>query len=120
MSILIVDDDVDVREFLEIFIKEEGYRVDIANDGKIALSLLNQNKYKVVFLDLKMPDLNGVETLRHIKERYPDVVVVIITGEKHCKREKKAREIGVFEVVHKPFTLDRMREVLKRVYEKRK
>ncbi len=113
MNILIVDDDIDVQTFLEHFLRVEGYTVYSAGDGREALCKLKEKVHNMVFLDLKMPNLNGVEVLRHIKEHYPDIVVVVITGEKYCENEKKAKEIGVFSVIHKPFKLEKVRQVIK-------
>ncbi len=114
MNILVVDDDIDVQTFLEHFLRAEGYTVHSAGDGREALCKLKEKIHNMVFLDLKMPDLNGVETLKYIKEHYPGIVVVVITGEKYCDKEEKVREIGgVFDIIHKPFKLDTVRQVIK-------
>jgi len=118
MNILVVDDDPDVQEFLELFLKGEGYAIDIVNSGKDALSMLEGKKYDVVLLDLKMPFLNGVETLGHIKQSNYDVKVIVITGEKECEKEKAVKKIGVFSIVHKPFKLVEIRKILKMACEK--
>ncbi len=113
MNILVVDDDIDVQTFLEHFLRAEGYTVHSAGDGREALCKLKEKVHNMVFLDLKMPNLNGVEVLKYIKEYYPGIVVVVITGEKYCENDKKAREIGVFDIIHKPFKLDTVRQVIK-------
>lgn len=118
MSILIVDDDIDVQTFLEHFLRAEGYTVYSAGDGREALCKLKEEVHNMIFLDLKMPDLNGVEVLMYIKEHYPGIVVVVITGEKYCGKEERVREIGVFSVIHKPFKLEKVRQVIKDAIEK--
>ena len=89
-KILIVDDDPNVRDFLKLFLKFKGYRdVRTADKGQDALEAVKKEDLRLVLLDIMLPDLNGVEVLRQVKETNPDVSVIMITG---YPDEEKARE----------------------------
>jgi DNA-binding response OmpR family regulator len=113
MNVLIIDDDADVKEFLSGFVKNEGHLADAASDGEVALSFLKENKYELVLLDLKMPELNGVETLRYIRKSYADIPVVIITAEKECESIKAVKKMGIIDIIYKPFNIEDIRHALK-------
>jgi CheY-like chemotaxis protein len=79
-SILLVDDDPGIRESMQAILMLQGYEVDLASSGSKALELCAQNYYDVVLLDILMPGMNGIETLRQIKRRYPGIRAIMITG----------------------------------------
>ena len=105
--ILIVDDDPNVRDFLKLFLKFKGYRdVRTADKGQDALEAVKKEDLRLVLLDIMLPDLNGVEVLRQVKETNPDVSVIMITG---YPDEEKARELlkqGAYDYIVKPFDLN--------------
>src|SRR3989338_221817 len=106
-NILIVDDDPNVRDFLKLFLKFKGYRdVRTADKGQDALEAVKKEDLRLVLLDIMLPDLNGVEVLRQVKETNPDVSVIMITG---YPDEEKARELlkqGAYDYIVKPFDLN--------------
>ena len=106
-KILIVDDDPNVRDFLKLFLKFKGYRdVRTADKGQDALEAVKKEDLRLVLLDIMLPDLNGVEVLRQVKEAKPDVSVIMITG---YPDEEKARELlkqGAYDYIVKPFDLN--------------
>src|SRR3989338_4837730 len=90
-KILIADDDPNVLDFLKLFLKFKGYRdVRSADNGRDALEAVKKEDLRLVLLDIMLPDLNGVEVLRQVKEAKPDVSVIMITG---YPDEEKAREL---------------------------
>jgi len=79
-SLLIADDDPLVQVTLKYCLEEAGHRTAVANDGREALAYLEQNQVDTIFLDVFMPDKDGLETLLEIKRRFPHVRVIVMTG----------------------------------------
>ena len=107
--ILIADDDPQVREILKIFLTKQGYHVDEAENGAQALSMLDNALPDLVFLDIVMPDLSGIETLRWIRRKYPDLNVIIMTGMNQEEVWKKAMLSGATDYMTKPFSYEQLR-----------
>lgn len=80
MKILVVDDELNIREALKEFLTKEGYEVSTAEDGRVALEKFKTDKYDIVFMDVKMPGIDGVEAFRQIKQTNPETKVIIISG----------------------------------------
>ncbi len=104
--ILIVDDDNAVRDFLKRYLLQKGFTQVIAvGSGEEALKQMAVVDIKLVFLDVKMPDLNGIEVLRGIKKIKKDVGVIMITGYPEEAITKQAIEEGAYDYIVKPFDL---------------
>jgi two-component system nitrogen regulation response regulator NtrX len=106
--ILIADDQTAVREELAYAMQFEGYRTAEAPDGEAALALLEQGDVGVVLLDIKMPGLDGLQVLQRIRERWPGVPVVMITGHGDIETAVVAIKNGAFDFLPKPFDSDRV------------
>ena len=105
-KILIVDDDLTVRDFLELFFKKKGYQdIQKAQTAKEGLELLEKNHIKLVLLDIRLPDMDGIEVLKKIKERKPGVGVIMITGFPEEAIAKEAMHKGAYDYIIKPFDL---------------
>lgn len=78
--ILVVDDEVDVRDLVKTFLEDAGYVVTCCGDGYTALSEISKGSYDLVFLDVMMPDLDGLATLRKIRQLNPRLKIVVMTG----------------------------------------
>lgn len=105
-KILIVDDDESVNDFLMKFLQRKGYpAVQSVNTGKDALELIKKEDIKLVLLDIKLPDMNGIEILSKIKEVKKDVDVVMITGFPEEETAKEALKLGAYDYIMKPFDL---------------
>ena len=100
---LVVDDDEIIREYLPAVLEDVGYTVLTASNGKEALAVMKNVIPDVILLDLEMPVMDGPETLRHIKEDYPDIHIVIVTGFADSDLMKRALKWAPFSVVRKPF-----------------
>jgi DNA-binding NtrC family response regulator len=107
--LLLVDDDSLIVNSLSEFLRIEGYNVDTASDGAHATDLLAVNHYNVVITDVNMPRANGLELLRTIKNNYPDVVVLVITGYGTIENAVEAVKMGAFEYLTKPIIDDEIR-----------
>ena len=101
-SILIVDDELGVRESLRILLKPY-YDIYTAPDGEAALNIIKERKIHLITLDLNMPKLSGIETLREIRKIDGEVPVIIITGYGTQKDEGEALLYGVKAFIAKPF-----------------
>ncbi|MFO0732428.1 MAG: response regulator [Nitrospiraceae bacterium] len=106
-SILVVDDEVMVRDLLVRFLSLRGYRVHAAQDGREALRMIDQLKPDLIMLDLMMPEMNGVEVLRILKEKEYPGGTIILTGNQHEDMLGTAWGLGPQEVLPKPVDLER-------------
>lgn len=103
MKILIVDDSSLSRRILTKIISREGREIIEANNGLAAIELFSIEKPDLVFLDLNMPDLPGLEVLKNIKEINPEAKIVVATADLQEITKKLALESGAFAIINKPF-----------------
>jgi CheY-like chemotaxis protein len=103
-KVLVVDDDPVVGKSIDRILSSRGYAVIAAAGGEEALDRLAREDYDVVYTDIKMPGMSGLEVARHIKESRPWLPVVIVTGYGNDENEAEAREIGVNGFLRKPLS----------------
>ena len=118
--ILVIDDEEAMRDSCRQTLLREGNKVEVAEDGIIGLAVLEKESFDVVILDLKMPGLSGMEVLKKIKEKDPEIVVIVITGYATVDSAVEAMKSGAYDFVPKPFTPDSLRVIVRRALEKRK
>ena len=104
--ILIVDDEANIRKSLEGILTDEGYSCALASDGADALSKLRSLHPSLVLLDIWMPGMDGIETLRHIKELQPRTPVIMMSGHATISTAIKATKVGASDFVEKPLELE--------------
>jgi len=107
-TILIVDDEEGIRRALQGILEDEGYRVTTANDGIDALASVQQEIPDLVLLDIWMPRLDGLDTLQRLKELYPDLAVVMISGHGTIETAVKSTKLGAFDFIEKPLSLEKV------------
>ncbi len=107
--ILVVDDEESIREFLEIMLKKEGYEVSTAEDGQKAKEVLQKKSFDMVISDLQMPNVTGIELLKHVKDSYPETVFMLITAFGTTETAVEAMKMGAYDYVTKPFKIDEVR-----------
>ena len=107
-TILIVEDDASFRRILEYRLTEEGYKTTVAEDGKKALELFSEFRYQVVVTDLNLPEINGEEVLRQIKQQSPDTPVIILTAFGSIESAVEAMRLGAFHYLTKPVNGDEL------------
>ncbi|MFH1288974.1 MAG: HD domain-containing phosphohydrolase [bacterium] len=112
-NILIVDDELYARETLRQVLKDT-YNTSIACSGKEALSKLYNDKYDLVTVDLRMPEMDGIDTLKAIKIGNPDIEVIVVTGFGTLETAKEAMRYGAFDYITKPFDADEVDRVVKK------
>lgn len=105
-KILVIDDEAIVRISCERALGQEGYEVTSAASGREGLDFLEKNKFGLVLLDLKMPDIDGVEVLNTINRKWPDTKVIMITGYSTVEIAVQALRLGAYNFIEKPFTPD--------------
>jgi DNA-binding response OmpR family regulator len=105
-KILVVDDDPEVRMATRDFLTSKGHDVTLAEDGVQALKLLAAAKADVVLLDVAMPGMDGMETLRRIVASYPNLPVIMVTANADIEITSKVLQLGAADYVPKPFDLD--------------
>ena len=102
LPILIVDDDPDAGTILAKLFAAFGYEADVARVGETALRLIEQKHFGIAIIDYRMPDMNGVELLRRMREVHPDLAAIFLTGYTTIDIVYPAIEAGVLRVLSKP------------------
>ena len=120
VGILIVDDELVVRDSLYNWFIEDGYRVDTAEDAKKALGKLQGNTWDIVLLDIKMPGMDGMELQKRINEIDPNIIVIMITAYASVDTAVQALKEGAFDYITKPFDPDDMGHLIRNAVAQRK
>ncbi len=107
-SILIVDDEPSILKSLSGILTDEGFEITTASNGYEALKIINTESPDLVLLDIWMPGIDGIETLKEIKKNYPFVQVVIITGHGTIETAIKSTKLGAFDLIEKPLSIDKV------------
>ncbi len=118
--ILVVDDELFVRELLLEFLSSEGYEVSLADSGEKAVKLMQSEPADVVLVDLKMPGIDGIETLRQIKKTAPNTLSIVMTGYPTIDSSIEALRCGAYDYVVKPFKLNDLKSSIERALEEYK
>jgi len=107
ITVLIVDDEKNLTLAMRRLLSAEGYKTETAGSGVIALETVKEKKFDVIFLDVNMPDMNGLETFKKLKKLTPKSAVIMITGYGKTLKAlvEEARELGVRTVIDKPFKI---------------
>ncbi len=119
IKILVVDDEA---EFVELFVKrlqKRSFQVASAQSGQEALGWLDKNSVDIVILDIKMPGMNGIETLKEIKKRQPFVEVLILTGHGSIESSLQGIHHGAYDCIMKPFDMKDLLYKVQKAYERR-
>ncbi len=114
-TILIVDDERDIRELLEGFFSSLGYKTLTAGDLNQTVFILNREQPDIVFLDIVLPGINGLEILQLLKKVDKDIIVVMMSGYATESKAKSALQIGAFDYLSKPFDLSHVKDMLKMI-----
>ncbi len=105
--ILIAEDEKNQRDLLEGFLKKEGFSVDAVSNGREALQTLENNFFDIVLLDYKMPELDGLHTLKEVRQRYPELPVVMMTAYGTVETAVASMKEGALDYLTKPIELRR-------------
>jgi DNA-binding NtrC family response regulator len=119
-EILFVDDDRGILDLVREYLSEIGYRVEVVDNGMEALERIKAHPYAIVFTDIKMPDIDGLELLSAIKEYRPETEVIIVTGHGSMESAIKAMKHGSYDYLQKPFKLNVLKIIIDRILEAKK
>ena len=115
-KILVIDDEDIVRLSCSRTLVPEGYELKMAKNGPEGLKILEEEEFDLVLTDLKMPNMDGIEVLGTIKQRWPNTEVVIVTGYQTVETAVKAIKLGAFDYIEKPFTPDTLTATVSNVF----
>ena len=118
MKILVVDDERAIRNSLKEILGDEGYDVDIAEDGATAVSMAEKERYDVIFCDIKMPNLEGTEVLEKLRADGVDAAIVMISGHGDIDTAVECIKKGAFDFIQKPLDLNRILITIKNATER--
>src|SRR5438445_10341045 len=119
-NIVIAEDQDRLREKIGNFYQQEGYKVTTAACGEEGMEKLAREKFSIVVSDVKMPGIDGFQLARHIREKYPDTDVILITAFGNIRQAVEAMKLGASEYVTKPFQPEAIRLVSEKLIEKRR
>lgn len=117
--VLLVDDETEFLETLVKRLRKRKLDVEAASSGKDALNALRNSPVDVVVLDVKMPDMDGIETLKEIKKIQPSVEVIMLTGHASVEVAMQGMELGAFDYLMKPMDIDELLYKLQDAYKKK-
>lgn len=116
-KILVADDELSMRQFLEILLKKEGHEVVCAADGQEALSRFGAEGFDLLISDIKMPKVDGLDLLRKVKEQRPTLAVIMVTAYASPEDAIAAMKAGAFDYLTKPFKLEEIKSVIQNALE---
>ena len=112
-SVLVVDDNEDLLDTFSLILKRRGFDVDTAPDGVVAVDKFKTGHFDVILMDIVMPEMNGVEAFRRIREINPEAKVILMTAYSEEELIEMALNEGAHCVIHKPLRIDRMIKLIK-------
>ena len=118
-KILVADDEQSMREFLDIMLKKEGYKVSLASNGEEVLKLTERDIFDLVLMDIRMPKLDGISALKKIKAISPETIVIMITAYASADTAIKAMKEGAYDYITKPFKVEEIKLIIKNALEKK-
>lgn len=118
--VLIVEDDTNVRDFCVRLLRMNGYQVVAAEHGRMAMEILGETRYDLVFTDLQMPEMGGIELLQQMRQRYPETDAIVFTAHATVETARQALKLGAFDYLTKPVTVDDLERTVRRAMEWRR
>lgn len=113
-SIVVVDDDQGILDSFDVMLGDD-YPLDMVRDANLALDIFAAKKPRLIFLDIKMPGLNGIDLLKQLRQAGTDAAVVIVTALPQDHYEEMAHQYGVYRYLRKPLDVDEVEEITRRV-----
>jgi DNA-binding NtrC family response regulator len=116
--ILIADDERHIAEGLQMLLTDDGFEVEVANDGQAAWKMVENGDYALVLADLRMPEVDGLELFSRMREAGVGSEIIIITGKGSVESAKEAMRQGAYDYLEKPLKIDRLKELIPKAVEK--
>ncbi len=111
-SILIVDDEIHVRDGLSEILQQDGFHVETASDGKEALALAMNKEFDLMISDIKMPEMDGLQVLDKIQKINPQIRVIMVTAFGDVQTYLKSMQLGAHEYINKPIRIEELKRVI--------
>jgi two-component system, OmpR family, response regulator len=118
--VLLADDEVAFTNNIAKLLTKRGYEVTVVNDGENAVRVVEEQDFDVAILDLKMPGIDGIETLRQVKRRRPFLEVIMLTGHGSVESGIQGMNLGAFDYAMKPILLDDLLEKIAEAYQRKR
>lgn len=118
-KILVADDEKSMREFLDIMLKKEGYKVTLASNGEEVMKLIEKDIFDLALVDIRMPRQDGISVLKRIKSISPETVVIVITAYASADTAIKAMKEGAYDYIMKPFKIEEIKLIIQNALEKK-
>lgn len=113
-KLLVVDDEIDICDFVKNFFQERGYNVSTALNGEDALAIVKNDRPELVLLDIKMQGMDGIATLKHIRDIDKDLKVIMVTANEDQDKMDEACRLGACEYITKPLVLDHLEQTVEK------
>lgn len=117
IRVLVVDDEPDFLKLIERRLTRRNLHVDTVTNGRAALAFLQDNPVDVVILDVRMPGLSGIDTLKDIRKRFRDCEVIMLTGHGSVQSGIEGISLGAYDYILKPFSIDNLLERIRSAHE---
>jgi len=110
--ILVIDDELSMREVLELMLTREGYRISCAESGFSAIKMIKKNHFDLLLCDIRLGDITGLDVLRASKKKNPDTVVIMISAYTTAETAVEAMNEGAYDYVPKPFDIEELKQTI--------
>lgn len=118
-NVLIVDDEEDFRETIVKRLRNRNLEVEGVESGEAALKAVDNQNFDVIVLDVRMPGMDGIETLKELKKKKPHIEVIMLTGHASVESGIQGMQLGAFDYVMKPVPLDELLDKMRQAYERK-
>lgn len=115
-KLLIVDDEKDIREWAAKFFRKRKIEVLTASSGEEAIEIVGRERPAAMLLDITMEGIDGIETLRRIREVDKDIKVVMVTGSEDKEARNQTKELGAYDYIHKPLKMSELESVVLKIF----
>lgn len=114
LKVLVIDDERVICDGCDLVLTEKGHTVDYCKTGKTGLLAIERSTYDVILLDMKLPDIDGMEVLKRVREKTPAPCVIVMTGYSTMSNAVQAMKLGAADYLSKPFTDDELIEAVEK------
>jgi two-component system NtrC family response regulator len=114
LSVLVIDDESVICDACELVLSEKGHAVTMSNTGRDGLNAIRQGRYDIVLLDMKLPDIDGMEILKTVQQEKPGLRIIVMTGYSSISNAVDAIKQGADNYLAKPFTEDELIEAVEK------
>ena len=116
LNIIVIDNESVICDACDLVLTERGHAVDYFKTGKTGLLAVERSRYDLALLDIKLPDMDGMEILKILREKRPEVYVIVMTGYSTMSNAVQAMKLGAADYLSKPFTDDELMEAIEKIF----